>query len=200
MIKIRKANLNDALYFSKLVLISSDYFNYLFGEKIDKILQNIFIKNSNLFSFENTYIAEYNNNIAGMILSYDFETKQKQNLQTGILLFKNNYINFIKNLNIFLKLNKTVGKLNPNEYYISNIAVYPEYRGNGIGKILLEFIEENAIKTNSKKIILDVEAENKIAINLYDKLNYKIIEKFTIALNKNKTLNFFRMGKSLYKE
>jgi ribosomal protein S18 acetylase RimI-like enzyme len=59
-----------------------------------------------------------------------------------------------------LKAQNIVGKIAENEYYLSNIAVYPEFRSLGLGIKLLSEIEREARKAGSNKIVLDVETSN----------------------------------------
>lgn len=195
MIKIRKATIDDANDFSKLTIISAPYFSILFGKRIRKILCDLFKHHSNLFSFKHIYFAEFNGKKAGMILAYDWQTKKRENLMTGFLLFKKMGFSILIKLLSLLKLNDTVGRLYDGEYYISNIAIYPKYRGKGAGKRLMLKAEKEAKIIGAKKIVLDVEKENLNAIKFYEKLGYKIIKDFSIHLQKNKILHFNRMTK-----
>lgn len=197
MIKERKATINDYVDFSELLLLSAPYFPTLFGGKIKIILQDLFRHSSNLFSFKHSHIAEIDGKIAGMILGYDGKTKKRENLKTGLLFFKEMGIGMIFKLKSFLKLNATVGSLNIDEYYISNVAVYPRYRGKGIGKKLMSIAEEEAKMADKKRMVLDVEKDNTVAIGLYKKLGYKIIKEFSITLQNNKNLYFYRMIKEV---
>ena len=51
-------------------------------------------------------------------------------------------------------------KVREGEYYLSNIAVYPEFRGLGLDTKMLEEMENRAKMLNCKSIILDVEVRN----------------------------------------
>ena len=59
------------------------------------------------------------------------------------------------------------------EGYITNIAVFPEYRKNGVGSALIEhifaFAKENALSF----ISLEVRVSNRNAISLYEKFGFK---------------------------
>ncbi len=81
------------------------------------------------------------------------------------------------------------------EYYISNVAIYPEFRGSGLGTKLMLYAEQTASKRNLKYLSLDVERENETAINLYKKLGYKITEEKTLDLGE--VFSFFRMVKEI---
>ena len=57
------------------------------------------------------------------------------------------------------------------------IAILQEYAGLGLGKKLMEKIEEDAMKMNLRIIELHVHGKNKIAQNLYKKMGFKIAGK-----------------------
>ena len=180
--------------FSHLLILSAPtLFATVFGEGFKEIIQKIFKERRNLFSFEHTYFLKMDGKIAGMVLSYDWTIKRREEINTGRALFKHMGLKLIKRLPLLLKLNSVVGILNRGEYYISNIAVYPEYRGMGIGTTLLNFIEETKSK-NIKNLTLDVETKNEGAIRLYKRLGFIISGKLSTKL-KGITFEFFRMEK-----
>ena len=60
-----------------------------------------------------------------------------------------------------------------NEGHITNIAVHPNYRGQGIGSKLVESLIENSSSWYINSLTLEVRASNKIAQNLYKKYGFK---------------------------
>ncbi len=194
---IRKAKLSDAEDFAELMLISAPYFSILFGKKIKILLQYLFKSGSNLFSFEHVYITELDGEVFGMILGYDWQTKKRENIRTGFLLFKRLGVRILCKLSAFLKLNRTVGKLDDGEYYISNIAIYPKYRGRGIGKRLLFENEQWAKDAGVERIVMDVEKDNINAMRFYKNSAYKILEEFSVSIEKTKIIDFYRITKKL---
>jgi ribosomal protein S18 acetylase RimI-like enzyme len=197
MIAVRKSTFDDNGDFAELMLISAPYFPILFGKKIKTILQDLFCYPSNLFSFEHAHFAEVDGKTAGMILGYDWNIKKHENLRMGFLLFKKIGAGMLVKFFSLIKFNSTVGKLNNDEYYISNIAVYSNYRRMSIGKKLMVEIEYKAKMAGAKKIVLDVEKDNIGAITFYKKLGYEIIKEFSIPLKKEKILYFHRMIKEV---
>jgi len=105
-------------------------------------------------------------------------------------------LNFIKRLPLFLKVRDVTGWVNREEHYISNVAVYPEYRGMGIGTDLIAKVEMKARKNGAKKVVLDVEVENLKAIKLYKKLGYAIVKESSIRVP-GELFYFYRMYKKL---
>ena len=66
------------------------------------------------------------------------------------------------------------------EGYITNIAVFPQYRGNGVAKKLLEALVKFAQDKKLKFISLEVRKSNVSAVSLYKKLNF-----LSVGLRKN---------------
>jgi len=87
---------------------------------------------------------------------------------------------------IFIAINKTTGekmgllwfgpRFNPlsceEEAWIYNLTVLPEYRGCGVGKVLMRHAEIHAHSQNYDSIGLMVSSHNEGARALYNKLHY----------------------------
>ena len=59
------------------------------------------------------------------------------------------------------------------EVYITNIAVFPEFRKMGIGKALVEFLIAQMKSENAEFVTLEVRKSNFSAISLYEKCGFK---------------------------
>lgn len=59
------------------------------------------------------------------------------------------------------------------ESHITNIAVHPEFRGRGIGNIIVEDLINCAETENIKSLTLEARKSNITAINLYSKFGFK---------------------------
>ena len=197
----RKGRAQDAQAFSHLFLLSAPIFwPSLFGDNaaID-VIKNLFQQSRNLFSFEHSCFIEVNGKIAGMTLGYNWEQKRREKLYTSLLLVKCLKWSLFATFFDWLKVQNMLRKVGENEYYLQNIAVYPEFRGLGLGKKLLFEIEREAKKTGSNNITLDVDTSNKRAFKLYERIGYIYIIKWrspSFEIN-NETLEFFGMRKTL---
>lgn len=60
------------------------------------------------------------------------------------------------------------------EAHVTNIAVHPDYRGLGIGDLILKEMINNCNRECVAFITLEVRALNKIAQNLYSKYGFSI--------------------------
>ncbi len=58
---------------------------------------------------------------------------------------------------------------------ITNIAVHPDFRGNGLAQMLLDNIFEHCKLSRISKITLEVRESNKKAINLYNKKGFRVV-------------------------
>ena len=56
---------------------------------------------------------------------------------------------------------------------LTNIAVEPEYRGKGIGLMLMKELKHRAEEKSVSKIVLEVRISNATAISLYEKCGFK---------------------------
>lgn len=60
------------------------------------------------------------------------------------------------------------------EGYVTNVAVFPEFRRQGVGKALLEAIFSLANENGLSFVSLEVRESNKNAISLYERLGFKL--------------------------
>lgn len=60
------------------------------------------------------------------------------------------------------------------EGYITNVAVFPEFRGQGLGKALVKKVLEYAEENNFSFVTLEVRKSNERAISLYTSFGFKL--------------------------
>ncbi len=63
-------------------------------------------------------------------------------------------------------------QLSVGTWYINALAVFPRYRGSGIGTILLRAAEKQAQAADYAQISIQVYAQNSSAVRLYSRLGY----------------------------
>lgn len=59
------------------------------------------------------------------------------------------------------------------EVYITNVAVFPEFRKNGVGKALVEFLVDEMKAEKAEIVTLEVRKSNFNAISLYEKCGFE---------------------------
>jgi GNAT superfamily N-acetyltransferase len=85
---------------------------------------------------------------------------------------------------------------NENITKIHKIYLLPETQGKGYGKKVFEFIEELALKSNSKHLLLNVNRFN-TALNFYKKLGLEIKEEVNIEIGNGYLMEDYVMEKKL---
>jgi ribosomal protein S18 acetylase RimI-like enzyme len=61
----------------------------------------------------------------------------------------------------------------PGSWYVNVVAVLPQYRGQGLGSLLLADAERRAYEVGARSLSLIVAAENARALSLYERLGYR---------------------------
>lgn len=194
-VTIRNATPGDAKAFGELLLMSSSFLVSLFGGSDNSALVNIFRRRKNLFSYEHAKIAEIDGRIAGMLLSYGYRTKSTQEVATGFHLCLEMGFDIVSKLTFFIRSGRLMDFVVEGDYYISNIAVFPEFRGRGIASKLIAEGELEAKSEDARRLVLDTETDHEDAIRLYGKLGFEVVKKDYIDLDERKY--FFRMSKKI---
>lgn len=172
-ITIRQADKNDAKAVAPLIYDAiGDIANNLTGEhalpKVLAALEQYVTETTNRHSYLNTFVAEQQNEIVGIVVLYDGRLGYKLDRQLELQLSK-------RGIQTTLDV-----EAHMDEYYIDTICVSEKARGLGIGTRLLHFAEQKGKELGYEKISLNVELEKHDARRLYEKIGYRTIESWTI--------------------
>jgi ribosomal protein S18 acetylase RimI-like enzyme len=176
---IRPANPDDAHLVSQLTHLSmGELADYLFGIvrlSVDELLAGLFSLKGNRFSWDITDVAKWNDEPAGMLVSFPGWEITRRNLTTGIGLFK--LCGLLNLLRLTVRAMSVAAGIETyrDEYYVSNLAVSPALQGRGIGSNLLTYAEEKAYEVGLKKCSLIVDMENAGARHLYERCGYQVV-------------------------
>lgn len=169
MLNFRKATKQDASSVAKLMMLAMDKIVFDFiGEKNDEkgtlFLENLIQQENNQYSYQNTIVVEYDNQIAGCTTFYD--GGKLEELRKPVLdILKSSYNQVIN----------PQDETQAGEIYIDTIAVSPDFQGKGIGSKILDYlIEEIAIKQNNVLGLL-VDFDNSNAKKLYERKGFKVV-------------------------
>jgi len=199
-IKLRFAKTIDNTKLSELIYITSpDLFLYMFGKNAKNILSGLSKNKNNLFSYEHCKAIEIDEEIAGMIQGYGFETIERESKNTGRLIMRYLGLNFVFKVFNLIKMDRIISDLKKGDYYISNVALFKEYRGYGIGRKLIEDAIKDIKKLNKNRLYLDVADNNERAIDFYYHLGFKNLKKKTINFAFNRKVSLLRMVKDVKK-
>lgn len=173
---IRKAIPNDVETIVPLIYASGPKaWTYVFreGNKTPfDFLNSSFIKRGNTVSYTNHYVAELSGKVVGSILSYTQPSFLVLTAATALRILSVYKWNAPKVMARGLKTETIIQPPKSGCLYLGHIAVLETERNKGIAKQMIEFMITNNQKY--KTISLDVSAENKPAISLYQKLGFEI--------------------------
>jgi ribosomal protein S18 acetylase RimI-like enzyme len=152
--------------------------DWLFGQPGHSTLQvlaNLALRRENRFSHSLAYLAEREGQVSGLLLAFPGRLLSRLNLMTGWHLLQ------IKGLVASIRLaclQPAYGDLKetePDEFYISNLAVFPPFQGQGIGTLLMAHAEGLAHASGLRKCSLIVTFGHDQARHLYEHLGYKVV-------------------------
>jgi len=164
---IRKARQNESPQIAQLMLLAMEEIIYAFlgnqnPEEALEFMHLLVRQEGNQYSFENTWIAEEDNQVVGSITVYD-GAKLQQLRQPVLSLLVEKYQRVVS----------PEKETEPGEFYIDTIAVHPKYQGKGLGTMLLKFVIDQFVYQEGKTLGLLVAIENPKAKNLYLQLGFE---------------------------
>lgn len=111
--------------------------------------------------------------IMGMVKISKGETHNL--IQDSLFLFKNLRFSEASKLSYISLLDSLVlSKVNNNDLYIGEIAINPENRGQGLGKLVINKIIKYAKNEGYKRVVLDADFRNLGALKLYESLGFSV--------------------------
>ncbi len=201
---IQPAQIEEALTAAELIQETMEgYGDVMLGldrrERAVKVIAGFFRKANNRFSYRLTYLAEINGQTAGLLLVFPGRDTFKLVLPMSwqILSFYNPWE--ILRLMVRAPMAAESEETRPDEFYVSHLAVLPEFRRQGVGRALLNHADTLAHAAGFAKISLCVDLDNQNAQHLYLSHGYQVVKTVNTPWLKNRlhTRGFHRMVKSL---
>lgn len=121
------------------------------------------------FSYRNAVLAQRGDAIAGMLLGYRLPAPSAADRAAVPEL--------PPLLRPLLELEHQV----PGSFYINALAVFPQYRGQGLGGALLSIAQERARAAGCDSLSLQVFAENERAFRFYQRHGYAVVDRRPIV-------------------
>ena len=165
VISIRPATRRDATDLVALVDMAGEGLPTYFWSAMVEVGQSPFelgrnraMRNEGSFSWRNAQVAEVDGAVAGLLVGYLIEDPVD-----------------LSNLGEMHKIVRPLAQLEaeaPGYWYVNVLAVYPEFRGMGIGSMLLKHADEIG-RDKSKGMAIIVASENTGAKRLYERAGYR---------------------------
>lgn len=155
-----------------------DLFDFVFYRDKQKnldLIKRLFAEETNSFSHSCAHMAELAGQIAGLVHVVDVEEKKLGNRTLGGCLVKEiGWFACLIRMPRFIIVDRLIPEIGKNTYYIQHLATRKNFRGRGIGRSLLEFCEQQAVRRRLDRLMLDVESKNDAAIRLYQSFGFRI--------------------------
>jgi ribosomal protein S18 acetylase RimI-like enzyme len=176
--------------------VADGFFRFMLGRRFAEIIARSYPQPNHSYSFQNVIYAEYDKRIVGMVLGFTAEqhhsfSNQPLKEAAGLHVLRMTTVNII--CAPMLRILKTIAE---GDFYILSMAVDREFRGGGIGSILIDFIEKRARASGSTRLSLDVSAKNEGALRLYKRRGMTIESQWPKRMPMP-GVRFYRMAKSL---
>ncbi len=186
--QIKQCSRNDIPTFSAIICKTfndkySCFFTGLTEQEYIDLVTELNLLTYDKFGNTSKYLLQYNNeNVAAL----EIYAERRKNIPLGASLkILGKKYHFLKGLKTSLML-MGFGPpyfLPKNTLFIDKIGVLKEHQRKGYGKILLDFAFNLANEEHKQNVQLDVIAKNFKAINLYQKLGFKIIATSSVPLS-----------------
>lgn len=164
----RQATIDDAYFIAKgfhEAMLMADTPD----DRVRMFAETVCVRDDVLYCARNTIIAESEGRRVGMLTSYDGSRYHDMRIKTFDIVKKVMGVEFPG----------MQDEAKEGEYYLDSLAVVKEFRGNGVGRALLEEGIRRGKETMSprpKRITLAVDPVNVRAQKLYESLGFKRAE------------------------
>lgn len=118
---------------------------------------------------ENVILAEVQNQVAGLLFSYDAKEQQIPVLMENFLTAKR-----------IDPVREVLTATEENSLWVNTLWVNPDFRGRGLAQLLLECAADKAREMNLTKLALHAFAENEAALRLYQKAGFEAVRNVTM--------------------
>jgi ribosomal protein S18 acetylase RimI-like enzyme len=143
------------------------FFRFLLGPRATDIIAEAFVEPNHDYSYDNVTFAEREGAIVGMVSGYSVkqrigfsEEPLRQSVGKSALRMK--VVKFL-----FAPLWRVLETVAEDSFYLQSVAVDDDLRGQGVGSLLMDSVEERARETKCAHLSLDVSAKNVGARRLY---------------------------------
>ena len=182
-LEIRKAQPEDVAEAIPLIYCSGpEEFEYGFThgeESAQAFLAYGFQSTKGLFSFRNHYVAKLGNEIVGIGAFYSDAEYSACSTQLLFQILKfypiRSWFGIICHA---LHLQTVIPPLPHNTFYVANLGVKTPYRGQGIGKALINFGKNIALNRHIPAYTLDVSTANPRGQALYEREGFSVVREY----------------------
>jgi ribosomal protein S18 acetylase RimI-like enzyme len=178
---MRPARQDDAEIGGRLMFLSGpELFSHTFSrpeEAVARLLSKMWTRKGHLFSYQWANLAEADSRVVGMLTGFAGGELRQASARMPLVFAS---VLWPWDLARMVARSADLAGLSPDvpdgDYYVGNVAVFPEARSQGVGHALMDFAEAQARARGSGRCALDVIIENDRAQALYRTCGYVILE------------------------
>lgn len=176
--------LSDGASFAHYFNTASDGLGrWMFGPRFEKVIATAFVQPGHDLSFEHVRFVTVEGALAGMV--NDYSAADHARSKDGPML-RAAGIRVPRMLGAWAlasQLFAFMDHLPEGDWYVQAVAVDPEFRGSGIGSLLLEDAERRARAAGARRLALDVAVDNDGAKRLYARRGMTVVDRSpTVAM------------------
>ncbi len=198
-VTLRAANptFDEGLAFARYAdEVAEGFFRFWLGRRVEQILATAFAQPDHDLSYQHVTFVERDNVIVGMVAGYTAEQHRRSSRQplkraAGRLNLRMRIVQIL-----FAPVMRIIDSIADGDFYVQFIAVDKDLRGDGVGSVLMDSAEEQALASGSARLSLDVSAKNEGARRFYEHRGMTVESQWPKRLAIS-GLTFYRMTKGL---
>jgi ribosomal protein S18 acetylase RimI-like enzyme len=191
-----KATLDEGRVFARYLDEAAEgFFRFMLGRDAGEIIARAFAEPGHDLSYQNVTFAERDNVIVGMVSGYTAEQHRQSSRQPLKQAAGRHHLRMKIVLILFIPLMRIIDSIDDDDFYLQAIAVDKEFRGDGVGSVLMDSLEERAHASGSARLSLDVSARNESARRFYERRGMTVESQWPKRLP-IPGLRFYRMTKT----
>jgi len=165
-----KPTLDEGMVYARyLDQAAEGFFRFMLGHRVAEVVAAAYIQADNDYSYQNVAFAEHDKVIVGMASSFTAIQRRCFSDQPLKRAAGSRHLRMSIVTTLCAPLLRILETLADGECYLQAIAVDKKLRGEGVGSILIDYIEKRAVASGSLRLSLDVSAKNKGARRLYER-------------------------------
>jgi ribosomal protein S18 acetylase RimI-like enzyme len=191
---------DDGLAFARYLDDAAEgFFRFMLGRRSGQIIADAFAQPDHDLSYQNVTFAERGNVVVAMVSGCTAEQHRRSSRRPLKEAAGRCHLRMRIVLMVFAPLMRIIDSMADRDFYLQAIAVDKQLRGDGLGALLMDSLEQQARESGAKRLSLDVSAGNKGAIRFYERRGMTIESQWPKRL-KIPALKFYRMIEDLQLE
>lgn len=167
-VKVRPAVREDAEVIARVVEMAigdEEALRRYCGDDYHTVLTEIARREATQYSWQCAIVAQVEGQVAGAVVGYD--GARLSDLRSGTLSVIMECVGRVPTI---------VDECDADEYYLDSVGVLPEFRGLGVGRMLVSALCDRAFNEVSKPVGLIVDSQNPNAESLYSSLGFERVD------------------------